>query len=138
MEFSQISQTRSSQSSNWGTEACSSHKDILTQAMWLQFEKSNNKGAIIGWTAATAFAIFFSEWLIHLPLFNVVGLAWLCIGPLCCVCSLQSEPDPCSNTCLCSYWVSPSSSLDCCCSHTWVSSTWTRAMTTVQTSRTWR
>lgn len=41
----------------------------------LQFEKSDNKGAIIGYGAAGLIAFFFSEWLIHLPLLNFVSLS---------------------------------------------------------------
>lgn len=37
-----------------------------------KFEKSDKKGAVIGWSAAAVFAFFFSEWLIHLPLLNVL------------------------------------------------------------------
>jgi hypothetical protein len=37
-----------------------------------KFEKSDNKTAIIGYSAAAAGALWFSEWLIHLPLFNVL------------------------------------------------------------------
>ncbi|KAK9798601.1 hypothetical protein WJX73_006868 [Symbiochloris irregularis] len=37
-----------------------------------KFEKSDKKGAIIGYTAAGVLAFFFSEWLIHLPLLNLL------------------------------------------------------------------
>jgi hypothetical protein len=42
-----------------------------------QFEKAENKPAIIGYSAAAVGALFFSEWLIHLPVFNVVSMVQL-------------------------------------------------------------
>ena len=39
-----------------------------------QFEKADNKAAIIGWSAAGLGAFFFTEWLIHLPGLNLVRL----------------------------------------------------------------
>ncbi len=44
----------------------------------LQFEKSNNKAAIVGWTAAGVGAFFVTEWLLHLPLLDVVRYALCC------------------------------------------------------------
>lgn len=41
--------------------------------MLVQFEKTDKKGAVIGWTAAGVGAFFITEWLIHLPLLNVVS-----------------------------------------------------------------
>ena len=38
-----------------------------------QFERTEKKPAVIGWTAAAVGAFFFTEWLIHLPLLNVVS-----------------------------------------------------------------
>ncbi len=38
----------------------------------MQFEKTEKKPAVIGWTAAAVGAFFVTEWLIHLPLLNVV------------------------------------------------------------------
>lgn len=38
----------------------------------LQFERAENKPAIVAWTSAAIFAFFFSEWLIHLPGLNVL------------------------------------------------------------------
>lgn len=38
----------------------------------LQFEKSDNKAAIVGYTAAAAGLFFFTEWLIHLPGLNLI------------------------------------------------------------------
>jgi hypothetical protein len=40
----------------------------------LQFEKADNKGAIIGYSAAAFGALVLTEWLIHLP-----GLSLVCI-----------------------------------------------------------
>jgi len=37
-----------------------------------KFEKAENKPAVIGLSAAAAGAFFFTEWLIHLPLMNVL------------------------------------------------------------------
>lgn len=39
-----------------------------------KYEKAENKTAVIGYTAAAAAAILTAEWLIHLPLFNVVSV----------------------------------------------------------------
>ena len=39
----------------------------------MQFEKTEKKPAVIGWTAAAVGAFFVTEWLIHLPLLNVVS-----------------------------------------------------------------
>ena len=38
----------------------------------MQWEKADNKPAIALYISGAAFAIFFSEWLIHLPVLNVV------------------------------------------------------------------
>ena len=38
-----------------------------------QFEASDNKPAVIGYSVAAVFAFFFAEWFIHLPLFNFVS-----------------------------------------------------------------
>ena len=38
----------------------------------LQFEKSENKAAIVGYTAAAAGLFFFTEWFIHLPGLNII------------------------------------------------------------------
>lgn len=38
-----------------------------------QFEKSQNKPAIIGYSAAAVFVFFTAEWLIHLPALDVVS-----------------------------------------------------------------
>lgn len=38
-----------------------------------QFEKSENKPAIIGYSAAALGAFFTAEWLIHLPLLDFVS-----------------------------------------------------------------
>ncbi|GAB4820684.1 hypothetical protein N2152v2_007730 [Parachlorella kessleri] len=37
-----------------------------------KFEQAENKPAIIGWGVAAAAAILTAEWLIHLPVFNVL------------------------------------------------------------------
>ncbi|KAL4443003.1 hypothetical protein ABPG77_008494 [Micractinium sp. CCAP 211/92] len=37
-----------------------------------KFEKVDNKPVVIGWVAAAFFAIVVAEWLIHVPLFNVL------------------------------------------------------------------
>lgn len=44
--------------------------DSILTTLADKFEKSDNKGAIIGYGAAGLIAFFFSEWLIHLPLLN--------------------------------------------------------------------
>ena len=44
----------------------------------LQFEKTEKKPAVIGWTAAAVGAFFLAEWLIHLPLLNVVSYRIMC------------------------------------------------------------
>jgi hypothetical protein len=36
------------------------------------YEKSDNKVAVVGWSAAAVGAFFIAEWLIHLPVFNVL------------------------------------------------------------------
>ena len=38
----------------------------------VQFEKTDKKPAVIGWTAAAVGAFFLAEWLIHLPLLDFV------------------------------------------------------------------
>ena len=38
----------------------------------MQFEKTDKKPAVIGWTAAAVGAFFLAEWLIHLPLLDFV------------------------------------------------------------------
>lgn len=42
-----------------------------------QFEASDNKGVVIGYSVGAVFAFFFAEWFIHLPLFNVVSSSLL-------------------------------------------------------------
>lgn len=37
-----------------------------------KFEKSDNKPAIVAWSAAATLAFFFSEWFIHLPLLDIL------------------------------------------------------------------
>lgn len=37
-----------------------------------QFEKADNKPALLGWGVAGLSVFFFSEWLIHLPGLNFV------------------------------------------------------------------
>jgi hypothetical protein len=54
------------------------HRQCLGQPLLLahrnpQFEKADNKPAIIGYSAAALGAFVFCEWLIHLPVMNVVG-----------------------------------------------------------------
>ena len=38
----------------------------------MQFEKTDKKPAVIGWTAAAVGAFFLAEWFIHLPLLDFV------------------------------------------------------------------
>ena len=47
--------------------------EVALPGWGVQFEKTDKKAAVIGYSAAAVIAFFFSEWLIHLPLLNVVG-----------------------------------------------------------------
>ena len=71
-----------SDESSWSPGVCEWPGFTLTDctSALLQFEKSDNKGAIIGYGAAGLIAFFFSEWLIHLPLLSFVrpfSFLWL-------------------------------------------------------------
>ncbi|CAL8467120.1 g6656 [Coccomyxa elongata] len=46
--------------------------DAILSGLADKFEKSNNKAAIVGWTAAGVGAFFVTEWLLHLPLLDVL------------------------------------------------------------------
>lgn len=50
----------------------------MTPLPRLQFEASDNKAVVIGYSVAAVFAFFFAEWFIHLPLFNFVSGLLLC------------------------------------------------------------
>ena len=39
----------------------------------LQWEAAENKPVVVGLSAAAVFALFFSEWFIHLPVVDLVG-----------------------------------------------------------------
>lgn len=47
-----------------------------------QFEKADNKPALLGWGFAGLSVFLFSEWLIHLPLFNFVRVYWCAAADL--------------------------------------------------------
>ena len=51
----------------------------------MQFEKTEKKPAVIGWTAAAVGAFFVTEWLIHLPLVNVVSHLTMCLPIAACL-----------------------------------------------------
>ncbi|CAL5225357.1 g8160 [Coccomyxa viridis] len=46
--------------------------DSILTSLADKFEKTEKKPAVIGWTAAAVGAFFLTEWLIHLPLLNVL------------------------------------------------------------------
>ena len=46
---------------------------MMMRLLQPQFEASDNKPAVIGYSVAAVFAFFFAEWFIHLPLFNFVS-----------------------------------------------------------------
>ncbi|GBF87293.1 tRNA-dihydrouridine synthase [Raphidocelis subcapitata] len=46
--------------------------DDILMTLANKFEKAENKPVVIAYISAAAFAIFFSEWLIHLPALNVL------------------------------------------------------------------
>lgn len=53
----------------------------------VQFEKVENKAAVVGYIAAAVSALIFTEWLIHLPALDIVRTR---TGPIvslpdCCV-----------------------------------------------------
>jgi hypothetical protein len=48
-------------------------RDSLTPSLRLQFEASDNKPVVIGYSVGAIAALFFAEWFIHLPLFNFVS-----------------------------------------------------------------
>lgn len=58
----------------------------------MQFEKVENKPVVIGYLSAAVVSVFFAEWLIHLPLLDVVsGPAPVCLTQP----GLDGPPTPC-------------------------------------------